>query len=280
MRSRSSLTSQLSSSTIRHNRVLQNSPAWPLAEAPLRLPTQSALSYIHDFDLDRATSPILTTVSSVSELACGRDEPFADAEEIPGDVVGGSIRIESANESESGTVPFPLLDAPLFEVTGTTTDVTVQNTSLESSEPQISPFRRWLSTLRKRHSEQPRPHGTMHWLDRATSIRSGHQKSSSFGSSIGFLMAVKSTSLTLAGTSIAPTSRHGKQSHIHSDNTSISFHGPRLSTESAAGSTEPAIDGKAWFRSIQRRNIVDEILTSEEGYISDMKAMIHVTFLL
>jgi hypothetical protein len=232
------------------------------------------LTYIHNVNSREVISPPLNRVSSVSERSIEHSEQARGHGHNSDESTVESV----VNTSEDSKVPFPPLDTTICDFEDGAVRVALQDTSpkVEERNENHSPFKRWLSTLRRRHAQQPKPRGITHWIDEANYIRTGHQKSSSFSSSVGFLTAIKSATLTLAGTSIAPTSRHGRQGHLHSDNTSTSFLGARLSTDSAAGSCEPTTDGKAWYRSIQRRNIVDEILDSEESYISDMKAMIPV----
>jgi hypothetical protein len=40
-----------------------------------------------------------------------------------------------------------------------------------------------------------------------------------------------------------------------------------------------AIDDGIWYRSVQRNRIVDEIITSEESYIRDLKTLLNVLYL-
>jgi hypothetical protein len=272
MRSSSSLASHLSSGTVRRCNRPAQSQAWPLPELPPRLPSDYALTYIHDFGHDRSKSQTLSTVSTVSQVATPQDEPSARIKSATKRVRSGSANEGVIKTTADISVAFPSSESPIRDFPRVTPDLVSTNLS----QPRSSPFRRWLNTLRKRHSQESYIRGTIHCLDGASPSRRGHQKSASFSSSIGFLTAVKSASLTLAGASMAPTSKHGKQNHLHSDSNSLSFLGHRQSIDSTAASIEPAIDCKAWIRSIQRRNIVDEMLNSEESYISDMKAMTHV----
>ena len=275
MRSRASIASQLSNGTVRHSRKRSQTIQWPLQDETTRLDasrlaSRTVLNYIRDFDLTRETPPPPPSRdSSVYELAKEELDPLEEAstQELP---------VDDVLESEGSVVPFPPRE-PASELATSERDdhihLNVPDRLNEHNFANSSPFKRWLSTLRKRHDDIGPRHNTQR-QDPAQSPRSGHLKSLSISSSMGILTGVKSAALTLAGTSIAPTSRYGRQGHFHSDTTS--HHGPRLSIDSMSPSVEVTIDRKAWYRSVQRRNIVEEIVQSEASYISDMKAMVHV----
>jgi hypothetical protein len=81
----------------------------------------------------------------------------------------------------------------------------------------------------------------------------------------------------LTATSLATKSRAGTRSaRLQGDNRSSRFSDVRMSFDSTALSVDVAIDEKAWARSVQRRKIVEELLSSEENYIVDMKALVNV----
>jgi hypothetical protein len=158
--------------------------------------------------------------------------------------------------------------------------------------PEPLPFKRWLSTLRKKN-QQRRKDAQSHLQfpafdepyrlpplgsPRQHSLRrSGHRKSLSLTSSLGLLTAVKSMSMTLTATSLATKSRgRTRSARLRGDNRSSRFSDVRMSIDSTAPSVEIAIDEKAWARSVQRRKIVEELLSSEENYIVDMKALVNV----
>lgn len=269
IRSRASVISQISNGTIRHGRQRSQTVQWPLSDEH-RLASQTVLNYMRASESDSTprNSPAPSKASSINELAVNKQNETQQN-------TARSV-MEDVQQSEDDVVPFP----PLERTAHHSSEEQRDHVSLliPSSPPQHSldnslPFKRWLSTLRTRH-EHAAPRETTRWQRQTHSPRSGHHKSLSISSSMGMLTGVCFATLTMAGTSIAPTSRHGRQSQFQSDNTS--YRGPRLSMDSGSPSVEPGIDGKAWYRSVQRRNIVEEILQSEESYISDMKAMIHV----
>ncbi|KAI9728307.1 MAG: hypothetical protein M1834_007711 [Cirrosporium novae-zelandiae] len=107
----------------------------------------------------------------------------------------------------------------------------------------------------------------------ATSGTRRHQQSSSVASS-GIISAVKTASISLASFSAAPRSRRPTfSSQRRSMNPSRSSNQQRASVDSSRVLSGTGFDEAAWDRSIQRRKILDEILSSEESYVSDMKAL-------
>lgn len=168
-----------------------------------------------------------------------------------------------------------------------------------SSRPEEQPvpadapaFRRWVSILRKRHIRRRRgPHpgvlgGSEKLIDIDASMLSppvpGHVPSSprpcSVSSSMGCIMVIRSASTTEASTSIAPHSeRAGLQPKARMGKRSSTFSEIRKSTDSNATNLGPILDESAWLRSVQRRKIVEEIISSEESYIGDLKVLINVS---
>jgi hypothetical protein len=107
---------------------------------------------------------------------------------------------------------------------------------------------------------------------------SGHKKSLS-GSSFDFVTAVKSASISLASFSVAPLSRGTGLSsrHQRTDRSSrASNAGVRLSEDSASMSKRAVIDEAVYHRSIQRRKVIEEIISTEESYIADIRFLQNV----
>jgi hypothetical protein len=167
-----------------------------------------------------------------------------------------------------------------------------EENSLAKTALEHLPFKRWLSTLRRKNQQRRKDVRSHLQLPtfaesyrlpplespRQHSLRqSGHRKSLSLTSSLGLLTAVKSASMTLTTTSLATKSRADTRSaRLRGDNRSSRFSDIRMSFESTTPSVEPVIDEKAWARSVQRMKIVEELLCSEENYIVDMKALVNV----
>lgn len=145
------------------------------------------------------------------------------------------------------------------------THATSSDTDIQQAEEEARPAEEPISPLRT-----PEQRGCFH-----SDFHSGHRKSLSLSSSMGLLSAVNSASMTIASTSIAPTSRRrafsGLSSRDHSE-----FSGPRSSVDSTAPSIGANIDLKALERSVRRRRIVEEIVATEEDYVNDMKALYNV----
>ncbi|OCL09815.1 hypothetical protein AOQ84DRAFT_375486 [Glonium stellatum] len=166
--------------------------------------------------------------------------------------------------------------------------------ALNKSSPP--PFKRWMSTLRKRNAHRQKVQSprmerwSLDTLDNETTMKlsplpnmseSTRRMSGSMSSSLGFVTAIKSASITLASVSIAPRSyRGGWPSKLRVENRSSGFSDARVSMESNTGSLGPIIDEGAWLRSVQRRKILEELIASEESYIGDMKVLVNDYFML
>ena len=157
---------------------------------------------------------------------------------------------------------------------------------------EAHPFRRWMSTLHRRKQYQPKtvqPRVERWALDDSdmpptedvalTDQRiSRHKKSSSFASS-GFVTAVKSASISLATLSVAPHSRKARRSTLirsshRSSRLSQSLYRPSMD---ASSSSVRIIDEAARERAIKRRRILEELLSTEEGYVADLKVLVNVS---
>lgn len=166
--------------------------------------------------------------------------------------------------------------------------VTVQDASQR-------PFSRWMSTLRRKKAAHKRrirakidgpaeaqssPLGSSP-VQRHTSR---HRKSESFASSMRFVTAVKSATVTLAGTSIAPLSRNGTRRsgrpRLWRGSSGFFESEPRRSAESAAPSLISIVDEAARQRSIKRREKLEELIQTEESYVADLRALSNVSFLM
>ena len=197
------------------------------------------------------------------------------------------------DEDEETAEFFDLYDAihvPLPE--GRFSDSTTDEPDSEPMPNNINPqpFRRWMSTLRRRHVQRIKDTLTSapRWsVDMVENDAAMHpplllpgclrQRSGSFSSSLAYVTAIKSASITVASTSIAPRSDaggpHGKP---RMGNRSSGFSDARRSTDSNTGALGPIIDESAWLRSLQRRKIVEELISSEESYIADLKVLVNV----
>lgn len=100
---------------------------------------------------------------------------------------------------------------------------------------------------------------------------STHKKSLS-GSSFGFVTAIKSASISLASISFAPPSRKTGilSRHRRTDRSSKTSQQGRFSEDSSSIARGTGIDQAVTDRLLQRRRIVEELISTEENYIADV----------
>lgn len=159
-------------------------------------------------------------------------------------------------------------------------------------QPKEKPFHRWMKSLRRRSRRRQALY--RHYMDQELSAgahltgaddsdsyqrRFGHCKSLS-GSSSGFITAVKSASISLASISIVTRSRGNTAWSSRPDHrTDRSSHASgavgRFSEESCFD-WAPAVDRAVTERSLQRRRILEELISTEESYISDLRFLMNV----
>jgi hypothetical protein len=154
-----------------------------------------------------------------------------------------------------------------------------------SDQSQSSPFKRWLKGLKKRHIWDPEAFDANRavWTSSdALSSRlqlpplSGHKKTPSSVASTAFLAAVKTASETMTSLSLYPVSRRSLQANCHREKDSHREQTDRGSFDSLSASQTPLIDDGTCSRSLQRRRIVQELISSEESYIRDLKTLLNV----
>ena len=154
------------------------------------------------------------------------------------------------------------------------------------------PFRRWMSTLRYKNTSVRKTLTvrTERWpLDECDEFdnspqargesRSRHQKTSSQSSS-GFVTAIKTASASIASLSVAPRSRHGARSSQLRGEHRSSGHSQtdgRPSMDNSRKLSGPFMDEAAWDRALRRRKILEELVSSEESYVADLKVLTNVT---
>ncbi|KAI8724890.1 DH domain-containing protein [Fusarium sp. LHS14.1] len=146
------------------------------------------------------------------------------------------------------------------------------------------PFRKWVRSLKRRNSlseggetytgddtcKYPEPNNP---LRRVIHRRFRHRFSSS-GSSLGFITAVQSAGTSLITASVAATSRrrHGRSRAERSSRASLST--PRVSKD--VGPLERAEeDLTATQRAFERRQILEELISTEENYIGDIRFLMN-----
>jgi hypothetical protein len=185
----------------------------------------------------------------------------------------------------------PLPEGQSSDNTSSESRVEEEDQAIPAEVVSPPPFRRWLSTLRRRHlqrkddraSEATRLSLEVDTRAKNALLRPPQEQESlrrlseSVSSSMGGVFTMKSASMTNASTSIAPRSEHGVQSRGRIGNRSSHYSDIRRSLDSHPGPLGPIVDESAWLRSLQRRKIVEELVASEEGYIADLKVLINVS---
>lgn len=158
------------------------------------------------------------------------------------------------------------------------------------STTEKRPFHRWMRSIHRRANQRPtvlnkeaeHPSWRLQDLkeqDRAAiSHRNRHHKSLS-GSSFGFVSAVRSTSVS----AVSQSRRSIVFSHVrsrtdHSSRASASV--PRISEDSVMLERTAALDAAMLQRSLQRRRILEELISTEESYIGDIRFLMNVSFSL
>ncbi|KAF9691985.1 hypothetical protein EKO04_009990 [Ascochyta lentis] len=231
-------------------------------------------------------APTLSTPSSkkrkdlknLKKVSSGSERSAEDT-----DVDDGSIEeSELFNLYEAIHVPLP---ERRFSKNSDNEPQYVQEATVLSVPAEPQPFRRWMSTLRRRHLQRPKkPEMSCEGAGEAlallsASTDSARRTSESMASSMGFVTTVKTSSITIASTSIAPISERGPHNKTRlgnrSSNTDV-----RRSTESHRAGLGPVVDESAWLRSLQRRKVVEELIASEESYIADLKVLINDYFMI
>ena len=194
---------------------------------------------------------------------------------------------ESADETQSEAEDKPMLEtlSTQPELDGRAATPLPDAETLEDvpTSPEPSAFRRWVSTLRRKKTRKPKsitPRSQRWTLDdfepKPASPRkhrpAHHQKQGSHGSSIAFVTAVKSATATLASASIATVSRRNSKWRRAQHSSLLSGSEPRPSVDTQRS----LMDEAAKQRSRKRREKVEELVRTEEGYVADLKALSNV----
>jgi hypothetical protein len=105
---------------------------------------------------------------------------------------------------------------------------------------------------------------------------------SSSGSSLGLIAAVQSASISITSASALSRSRsHQNHSYSHcrsrtERSSRASLSAPRFSEDSVP-LEKAKMDVTAIHRSLRRRQILEELISTEESYIGDIRFLIHVS---
>lgn len=151
--------------------------------------------------------------------------------------------------------------------------------------PEPRAFSRWVSTLHRKKPRRPQPTTPRmeRWeLDNFENRRYSprdqvgplpYSPATSRNSSLGFVTAMRSATVTIASASIAAISRQDSRSR----------HARRLSlasgsmARSSMDTRRSSIDKAAKQRSRRRREKLEELIRTEESYVADVKALSNVS---
>lgn len=159
------------------------------------------------------------------------------------------------------------------------------------SEPTQTPFHKWMRTLRRRAGRRQCSNTIDEMLFRSVSVDNlhgtanngaHHHRQSSSGSSFGFVEAVKTASVSLASGSVFARSRRNSmrssRTQTHTDRSSRASMSSNRCSEDSVGLDKPQLMDKAAVeRSLQRRRILEELISTEEGYIGDVRFLMNVS---
>ncbi|KAG8349933.1 hypothetical protein FVEN_g11897 [Fusarium venenatum] len=162
-------------------------------------------------------------------------------------------------------------------------------TSCSGDRNSRQPFHKWMRSLQRRVGH--RDHEEAIWSPDAgwqylesnrTYQQSLHRKLSrrlsSSGSSLGLIAAVQSASISLAsGSAVSRSRRHHGRSRCRSraeQSSRASLSVPRFSEDSIQ-LEKVNVDVAQMHRSQRRRQILEELISTEEGYIGDVRFLIH-----
>ena len=230
----------------------------------------------HHSSLKEASTEPKTDIRSNQSCSTGEDESWKTFDNIA--AMGLTLRNDEANLI-SQSVELPSIRPRV----GQSTDAE------EFTQHAVRPFHKWMRHLHRRARpldledggdwSEPFPEYTYSSdVDSAAS----HRKSSS-GSSFDLVAAVKSASVSLASASVVTRRKHqnGRSSFYarteRSSRASLSV--PRCSEDSTYLDGPLEADPAVTERLLQRRRILEELITTEENYIGDVKFLSNVSVL-
>lgn len=159
--------------------------------------------------------------------------------------------------------------------------------SADGREPPphtVRPFHKWMKTLQRR-ARRPSVHEGEEWREAFPSSAHGNgtfrpatHRNSSSSSSFDFVAAVKSASVSLASTSVMTRRkrRTGHSSYATDWSSRASMSAPRCSEDSTCFESSLVVDLAVHERLLQRRRILEELISTEECYIGDVKFLMNV----
>ncbi|KAI1356308.1 hypothetical protein F5Y01DRAFT_323774 [Xylaria sp. FL0043] len=190
-----------------------------------------------------------------------------------------AFRLSLGNDDE---ISRHSLDLPRFSVCHDSNDLEEPEERLTSTP---RPFHKWMKNLHRRARRASVESNVAELFPDYPSTEgpiriNGHRKSSSGSSSFGFVAAVKSATVSLASASVRTRQRrHAARSSVHT-RTDLSSRGsisaPRMSEDSTYYERSSHMDPAVTERLLQRRRILEELITTEESYIGDIRFLMNV----
>ncbi len=154
------------------------------------------------------------------------------------------------------------------------------------------PFQKWIRTLHKRALRRQGVVGgggsTLAWLNGMNGTEEGdleageygHRRHSSSDSSFAFVTGVKSANISMAGLSLLTCSQKTTVQSTHGPKTlrssRASLSGPRRSEDSCYQERQLPMDPGVAQRALLRRHILEELISTEESYIGDVRFLMNV----
>ncbi|KAK5987607.1 hypothetical protein PT974_11739 [Cladobotryum mycophilum] len=169
-------------------------------------------------------------------------------------------------------------------------NLSVQDLSKPEKLELRRPFHKWMRTIHRRATQQLTALSTdrtLQWqqLDSGSQSpnavwRRPHHRKSSSGSSFAFVSAVRSASASVASVSAVTRSRRKiiRSQRLSSTECSsrASILGPRASEDSGVLEPQGLADIAATERSLRRRQVLEELISTEEAYIGDVRFLMNV----
>jgi hypothetical protein len=175
--------------------------------------------------------------------------------------------------------------------------IIIDNSSVPISDSEsheqlkpYGPFQKWMRTIHRRarhrstlsdgdtNSLRPRLEPEFH--SRVPAWKRSHHRQSSSGSSFAFVSAVRSASASLASVSVVARSRkaiaRSQGLSVTERGSRASMTGPRASEDSSFLESHSLADLAAMERSLRRRKVLEELISTEEGYIGDIRFLMNV----
>jgi hypothetical protein len=189
--------------------------------------------------------------------------------------LGLTINHQQLRDSGDSPVPFPRVSVDGYGG--------IDASNMSTATTSKGPFHRWMKTLHRRSEHRgkglgdgPFPWQLLDPSDRAALARRMRHRKSSSGSSFGFVAAVKSASISLASESAIVRSRRNTARSRGYSSSRTSMNGGRLSEDCTFSERRTSLDLAITDRALQRRRILEELISTEESYIGDVRFLMNV----